>query len=106
MITRARYPSGWESGCGPADPSLSNINTTAYTGTGYGVVGTGEVGTINPGANTPVALAGTPVQVRFFIGGADGNLYAVGNQTTQTYLITGPVANPPQLVGGGYSPTK
>jgi hypothetical protein len=104
MITPARYSSGWESGCGPADPSLSKISTTAYTGTGYGAVGTGEVGTINPGANTPVAPAGTPAQIRFFIG-ADGNLYAVGNQTTQTYLISGPVASPPPLVGV-YSPTK
>jgi hypothetical protein len=104
MITPARYSSGWESGCGPADPKLSNINTTAYTGAGYGTVGTGKVGTINPGANTPVALAGTPAQVRFSIG-ADGNLYAVGNQTTQTYLISGPVASPPPLIGV-YSPTK
>jgi hypothetical protein len=104
MITPARYSSGWESGCGPADPSLSKISTTAYAGTGYGVVGTGEVGTINAGANTPVALAGTSAQMRFFIG-ADGNLYAVGNQTTQTYLISGPVVNPPPLIGV-YSPTK
>jgi hypothetical protein len=104
MITPARYSSGWESGCGPADPSLSKISTIAYAGNGYGAIGTGEVGTINAGANTPVALAGTPAQVRTFIG-ADGNLYAVGNQTTQTYLITGPVANPPPLIGI-YSPTK
>jgi hypothetical protein len=104
MITPARYSSGWESGCGPADPSLSKIGTTAYAGNGYANVGTGEVGTINPGANTPVAPAGTPAQVRFAIG-ADGNLYAVGNQTTQTYLITGPVASPPPLIGI-YSPTK
>jgi hypothetical protein len=104
MITPARYSSGWESGCGPADPSLSKIGTIAYAGNGYAAVGTGEVGTINAGANTPVALAGTSAQVRTFIG-ADGNLYAVGNQTTQTYLITGPVANPPPLIGV-YSPTK
>jgi hypothetical protein len=104
MITPPRYSSGWESGCGPADPSLSKITTTAYAGNGYSTVGTGEVGTINAGANTPVALAGTPAQVRTFIG-ADGNLYAVGNQTTQTYLITGPVPNPPPLIGI-YSPTK
>ena len=105
MITPARYASGWESGCGPADPTLSKIATTAYTGTGYGTVGVGEVGTINAGANTPVQASGTPAQVRFFIG-ADGNLYAVGNQTAQTYLITGPVANPPPMVGNVYSPTK
>jgi hypothetical protein len=104
MITPARYPSGWESGCGAADPGLSNINTTAYAGTGYGAMGSGKVGTISAGASTPVALAGASAQIRFFIG-ADGNLYAVGNQTTQTYLVTGPVATPPPLIGV-YSPTK
>ena len=105
MITPNRNASGWESGCGPADPALSNIATTSYTAAGYAAVGTGEVGTINPGANTPVALAGTPAQVRFYIG-TDGNLYAFGNQSTQTYLITGPVANPPPLAGNVYSPTR
>jgi hypothetical protein len=105
MITPPRYSSGWESGCGPADPVLSKITTTAYSGTGYGTVGQGEVGTINPGANTPVPAAGTPAQIRFFIG-QDGNLYAVGNQTTQTYLISGPVANPPPVIGNVYSPTR
>jgi hypothetical protein len=76
MITPARYSSGWESGCGPADPKLSNISTTAYTGTGYSVVGTGEVGTINPGANTPVNPGMSVPRVRFFLG-QDGNLYAL-----------------------------
>jgi hypothetical protein len=98
------FPPPWEKGPGPADPAISAIGTVNYVGAGYGVVGTGEVGTINAGANTPVAPAGTPAQMRFFIG-ADGNLYAVGNQTTQTYLISGPVANPPPLIPI-YSPTK
>jgi hypothetical protein len=102
MITPNRYPSGWESGCGPADPALSNINTTSYTAAGYGTVGKGTIGVGTPGS---VPLAGTPAQVRFYIG-PDGNLYAVGNQTAQTYLITGPVANPPPLVPNVYSPTK
>jgi hypothetical protein len=102
MITPNRYASGWESGCGAADPTLSNIKTTAYTGTGYGA-GPGK--TIGVGTPGPVPLAGAPAQVRFYIG-ADNNLYAVGNQTTQTYLITGPVANPPPLIGNVYSPTK
>lgn len=94
-----------ESGPGPADPGLSSANA-AYTGSGYNPVrgGTGKVGTINPGLNIPVALAGAPAQVRFFIG-ADGNLYAVGNQTAQTYLITGPISNPPPLISV-YNPTK
>jgi hypothetical protein len=104
MITPGRNSSGWESGCGAADPALSQISTTSYTGTGYVPMASGEVGTINPGANTPVALAGTPAQVRFFIG-ADGNLYAVGNQTAQTYLVTGPVQSPPPLISV-YNPTK
>src|SRR5262245_33446254 len=105
MITPGRNSSGWESGCGAADPALSKISTIAYSGTGYRPMGTGKVGTINAGTPGPVALAGTPAQMRSFIG-ADGNLYAVGNQTTQTYLITGPVANPPPLIGNVYSPTK
>ena len=102
MITPNRYPSGWESGCGPADRSLSSVRTTVYSGTGYG---TNPIGTIGVGTPGAVPLAGTPAQLRFFIG-ADGNLYAVGNQTGQTYLITGPVANPPPLVPNVYSPTK
>jgi len=101
MINPPRYTSGWESGCGPADRSLSNIATTSYTASGYGAVGRGTIGV---GTLGPVALAGTPAQVRFYIG-ADGNLYAVGNQTAQTYLITGPVASPPPLVSV-YNPTK
>jgi len=105
MITPNRNASGWESGCGAADPALSNIATTAYSGNGYRPMASGEVGTINAGGNTPVALAGSPGQIRFSIG-ADGNLYAVDNQTAKTYLITGPVASPPPLVGNVYSPTR
>jgi hypothetical protein len=101
--TAAAMPA-WELGCGACDPAISAVNTQAPSGTGYVPKASGEVGTINAGANIPVTTAGTPAQIRFFIG-ADGNLYAVGNQTTQTYLITGPVASPPQLIGI-YSPTK
>ena len=99
----------WEGGCGPADPAL---NTAAfkdggrYTGTGYAPNrgGTGKVGTINAGTSTPVALAGFPAQVRFFLG-ADGQLHALTNQTGLDFVATSapqaPSQQPPL-----YSPTK
>jgi hypothetical protein len=102
MITPGRYPSGWESGCGPADPSLSKISTTAYAGTGYGVLGTGEVGTINPGANIPVTQPAVPVQVRAFKG-TDGNLYFLDNDNNAFVATAGGALKP---VPGVYSPTK
>jgi len=97
------YPPPWEDGPGAADPGISAAKGS-YTGNGQVAALTGKVGTINAGSGMTVPLAGTPAQIRFYIG-ADGNLYAVGNQTTQTYLITGPVANPPPLVSI-YNPTK
>jgi hypothetical protein len=94
----------WEKGCGPADPALSAAQAS-YTGTGYGVRGgTGEVGTINAGANTPVALAGFPAQVRFFIG-ADGQLHALTNQTGLDFVATSAPQTPAQQPPV-YSPTK
>jgi hypothetical protein len=105
MITPNRYTSGWESGCGPADPKLSSIATTDYTGTGGTGYGTSPRGTIGVGTPGSVPLAGFPAQVRFFIG-PDNNLYVTSNQSAQTYQITGPVSNPPPGLGNVYSPTK
>src|ERR1700746_3901567 len=101
MITPARYPRGWESGCGPADPSLSNIRTTAYTGTGYGAVGTGEVGTINAGANTPVTPGPAPVNGRMYIQG--NQLIILDNQTGTAYAVPLATQIPQPAI---YSPTK
>lgn len=93
----------WEAGCGPADPALSASFAT-YAGSGYGTRGgTGKVGTINAGANTPVALAGFPAQVRFYIG-PDGMLHALSNQVGTDYVST-TVAGAPQQPPV-YSPTK
>jgi hypothetical protein len=99
MITPARYSSGWESGCGPADPSLSKISTTAYAGNGYGTVASGEVGTINAGANTPVAPGPPPAQARMYVQG--GVLYILDNVTGTAYAV-GPTA---QIQPPIYSPT-
>lgn len=97
----------WELGCGPADPGISQINgpySTVPGGTGYSAArgGTGKVGTINAGLSTPVALAGFPAQVRFFIG-ADGQLHALTNQTNQDYTST--TSTSPQQPPV-YSPTR
>jgi hypothetical protein len=101
MITPARYPSGWESGCGPADPSLSNIRTTAYTGTGYGAVGSGEVGTVNAGANTPVGTGAPPAQVRTYI--QANQLILLDNATGTAYAVPLATQIPQPAI---YSPTK
>jgi hypothetical protein len=98
MITPNRYVSGWESGCGPADPTLSNISTTAYTSTGYGAVG---VGTINRGTPATVAPQGQPAQLRAYALG--GQLYLVDSVTGVAYSV-GPAAQVPQPPI--YSPTK
>jgi hypothetical protein len=102
MITPPRYSSGWESGSGPADPALSNVNTGIYSGTGYAASATGKVGTINAGTNMTATQPGLPAQVRFFAG-ADGNLYALDNVTNITFNV-GPPATP-GIAPPVYSPT-
>lgn len=94
-------PPPWESGCGPADPAISG-NFGGYSGSGYGTRrGTGEVGTINAGANTPVTPGPQAAQVRFYVG-SDGNLYALENITGKSFLVSpGGSVQPPN-----YSPTK
>jgi hypothetical protein len=85
----------WEAGCGPADPALS-ANFGSYTGSGYNPVrrGSGEVGTINAGANTPVTPNPPRAQLRFYVG-ADGNLYALDNLTGKAWVMS-PTTNVPQ----------
>jgi len=92
-----------ELGCGPADPALSATIAGNYAGTGYNPVrgGTGEVGTINPGANTPVASQGQPAQLRGYVLG--GQLYLVDSVTGTAYTV-GPALQVPQPPI--YSPTK
>lgn len=94
-----------EGGCGPADPALSAASGS-YAGAGYNPVrgGTGKVGTVNAGANTPVAPAGFPAQVRFFIG-ADGQLHALANQVGLDFVATSAPQTPAQQPPV-YSPTK
>jgi hypothetical protein len=101
MITPGRNPSGWESGCGAADPSLSNIATTAYAGTGYSPMASGEVGAINPGLNTPVTPGPAPAQTRVYVQG--NQLIILDNQTGTAYAV--PLASqiPQPAI---YSPTK
>jgi hypothetical protein len=79
MITPNRNASGWESGCGPADPTLSTIGlSTSYAGAGYGTVGQG---TINVG--NPIVIARTPAPLPQPRGalttyeGNDGGIYAI-----------------------------
>jgi len=101
MITPNRYASGWESGCGPADPAISNITTTVYASppaTGYASVGKGTIGVGNPGTtpDTP-----DPVQIRAFKG-SDGNLYFVDNDN-RAYMVTGGALAP---APPNYAPTK
>jgi hypothetical protein len=82
-----------ELGCGPADPAISKAQAS-YTGSGYGTRGgTGEVGTINPGANLPVASQGQAAQLRAYVLG--GQLYFVDNITGTAYAI-GTVVQVPQ----------
>jgi hypothetical protein len=101
MITPARYTSGWESGCGPADPAISNINTTGYstaTATGYGPVGKGTIGVGTPGT---VQATAPPAQVRFYMS-QDGNLYILDNNN-KAYVVQASAVVPVPAI---YSPTK
>jgi|SRR5215475_12929568 hypothetical protein len=101
MITPNRNSSGWESGCGPADPALSKIQTAPYLGTGYAVVPAGEVGNINPGANTPVTPGPPPAQTRMFIQG--NNLVILDNITGTAYAVPLAAQIPQPAI---YNPTK
>lgn len=94
----ATFPPPWESGPGPADPAISNIQTGFYTGSGYGpvgqgTIGTGEIATANPGP--------PPAQGRMYIQG--NNLIILDNVTGNAYAVPLAVAltQPPV-----YSPTK
>jgi hypothetical protein len=93
MISANRYTSGWESGCGPADPAISNISTVIYSvpgTTGYGTVGHGTINTAPIGSQTAPpgpAQAGMPQAALRVYRGADGNIYAVDPSTGITYLI-------------------
>jgi hypothetical protein len=93
-------PVPWEGGCGAADPALSRSFST-YAGTGYGPKGTGEVGTINAGVNTPVTPGPPPAQARMYIQG--NNLIILDNNTGNAYAVPLAVGltQPPI-----YSPTK
>lgn len=98
MITPNRYASGWESGCGPADQNLSNINTAIYSGTGYGQVGKGTIGVGTPGS---VQAPAPPAQVRFYMS-QDGNLYILDNNN-KAYVVPASAVVPVPAI---YSPTK
>jgi len=105
MISPNRYSSGWESGCGPADPTLSKIKTSAnaspYSGNGYATVGSGEVGTINAGVSTPVTAQGQAALLRAYVW--NGQLYFVDGVTGTAY-VAGPSVQIPEAAT--YSPTK
>jgi hypothetical protein len=101
MITPNRYASGWESGCGPAEPNISNISIQAPTSSGYAPVGTGKVGTINAGNPGTMPDVPDPVQVRAFKG-SDGNLYFLDNDN-RAYMVTGGALAP---APPNYAPTK
>jgi len=90
VITTSGQP--MELGCGPADPAISKAKTS-YTGSGYGTKGTGEVGTINAGASTPVSPQGQKAQLGAYILG--GQLYFVDNITGTAYAV-GQSAQVPQ----------
>jgi len=100
VITPSGQP--MELGCGPADPALS-ASKASYTGTGYNPTrgGTGEVGTISAGGNTPVTAGGVPAQLRAFIQG--GQLYFIDAVSGTAYSV-GPAVQVPQPPI--YSPTK
>lgn len=95
----------WELGCGPADPGISRINgpySTVPGGSGYGARGgSGEVGTINAGASTPVGAQFPPAQVRFYLSG--GTLYALDNSSGQAYFLSASAVIP---VPSGYTPLR
>lgn len=99
----ATFPPPWEGGCGPADPNLSGT-FGSYTGSGYSSArgGTGEVGTINPGLNTPNTPAAPPAQVRTYIQG--NNLIILDNNTGNAYAV--PLAVGLTAQPAVYSPTK
>jgi hypothetical protein len=95
-------PVPWEGGCGPADPALSR-HFGSYTGSGYGTRGgTGEVGTINAGLNTPVTPGPPPALVRIYIQG--NNLVILDNNTGNAYAV--PLAVALAAQPAIYSPTK
>jgi hypothetical protein len=73
-------------------------------GTGYSPSrgGTGEVGTINPGLNTPVTPGPQPAQIRFYVG-ADGFLYGLDNVTGQSFKV---VAAGGAVQPANYTPTR
>ena len=86
-----------ESGPGPADPALSNIQTTLYTGTGYGAVGQGTIGAGEIATATP----GPPAaQVRMYVQGS--NLIILDNISGQAFSVPASAAIQPP----NYSPTK
>jgi len=101
MINPNRFPSGWESGCGAADPAMSAIATDRYKASGYQPMASGEVGTINAGANTPVTPQPPPAQLRAYVQG--GVLYFLDNITGIAYAAGPAVSVPEPPV---YSPTK
>lgn len=78
----ATFPPPWESGPGPADPAISNIQTGFYTGSGYGPVGQGTVGVGNPITGQP---GPPPAQTRSYIQG--NNLVILDNQTGNAYAV-------------------
>jgi len=98
VITNMGAP--MEGGCGAADPAVSAIKDR-YSGSGYAAKGTGEVGTINAGANTPNTPGPPPAQTRMFIQG--NNLIILDNITGTAYAVPLAAQIPqPSL----YNPTK
>lgn len=101
------YPPPWESGCGPADPGLSQINGPysgpPAAGSGYAANrgGTGVVGTIGVGNAFAVGPQYPPAQLRFFIQG--NTLYALDNRTGQTFFVSLSGVTP---VPGNNTPTR
>jgi hypothetical protein len=102
----AVFPPPWESGPGPADPSLSAIKSSAnaspYTGNGYSPTRFTDKGTVGAGKPITVPVQGSPAQLRFYLG-PDGNLYALDNKTNTAYVLN-PTANVP--IPSVYSTTK
>jgi hypothetical protein len=64
--------------------------------------GTGEVGTINAGALTPVTPGPQPAQIRFYVG-SDGFLYGLDNVTGQSFKV---VAAGGAVQPANYTPTR
>ena len=99
----ATFPPPWEGGCGPADPAIS-ASFGSYLGSGYSPArgGTGEVGTVNAGSNTPVTVGPPPVQGRLYVQG--NNLIILDNNTGNAYAV--PLAAGLTAQPAIYSPTK